>query len=62
MAGSDSPAEPTTRWFLVFPLPQGLEAAQLLAQHPDAWMLDTATGQMFSPAGWPAAATSAAAA
>lgn len=62
MAPSDSPAEPATRWFLVLPLPQGLEATRLLAQHADAWVLDTTTGQMFSPMGWPAATAGAVAA
>jgi hypothetical protein len=43
---------PTGRRFLVIPLSEDADLTEVIAQHPEAWLLDSDTGVMTSLRGW----------
>lgn len=48
-------AEPNRR-FLVIPVADDTDLIEVIAQHPNAWLLDSSTGVMTSLSGWKTAA------
>lgn len=56
MAACESTAAESNRRFFVIPLNDDADLVELIAQHPNSWLLDSSTGVMTSLASWKTAA------